>query len=153
MNLNDEQFQNLLVWSDVNKGASLKVTRRIDTYAAGTDYLEATQVITDSRVGTRTEGDLYVKPVFEKKGQTNSDLISIFGAAANDVEAHAKELVRRIKAGEPGGNSGICNVVFWATRKGQSTILFYGSLLGDTTEPEIVEVYSPGDGVSFICDD
>ena len=153
--LNDVQFDKLVGWSNAHKGASFKVTRRIDTYAAGTDDFEAMQIITNTRKGETTEGDLYIKPVFEKKTQTNNDLYSLFEQGVQDVQNHAKELVRLIKADEPGGNSGIRDVVFWATYKGESTILLFCSLLGnfDTTEPKVNECYSEGDGVSFVCDD
>ena len=55
--LNDVQFDKLVGWSNAHKGASFKVTRRIDTYAAGTDEREACQFITDSKIG-KTAGQV-----------------------------------------------------------------------------------------------
>lgn len=147
--LNDAQFDKLKEWMENHKGASFKVTRRIDTYAAGTDEREAYQFITDSKIGETVEGNLYANPVFERKGQTNNDLYSLFEQSVQGIRDHIEDVKRREKEKEPGGNSGIAKVVFWAVYKKKPFVLLYVPVvdypfLGDGSVQEIYEEADPG---------
>jgi hypothetical protein len=127
--LNEKESETLKNWFDAHKGATLRVTRRIATYPATGHEFEydpiSLQFVTDWKNGEHTEGDLYAKPVFERKGQSNDDLLALFKQAAQDVKDHATTLNAKRTNHAAGGCSGIETVVAWATYKHKVFVLFH----------------------------